>query len=56
MLTPKAVTETTPIVVDHIEQRHELGERRKRRIAEHARLADARRPPLDAHRVERAAA
>jgi hypothetical protein len=49
MLTPKAVNETTPIVVGHIEQRHELGDRRKRRIAERARL-------LDARRVERAAA
>src|SRR5215218_6335494 len=56
MLTPKTVTETTPLVVEHTEQRHELAERRRRRIAEEARLADRRRPLLDAARVERAAA
>jgi len=56
MLTPKTVTETTPLVVQHTEQRHELAERRRRRIAEEARLADRRRPLLDAPRVERAAA
>jgi hypothetical protein len=49
MLTPKALKEITPIVVEHIEQRHELGERRKRRLAERARR-------LDARHVDRAAA
>jgi hypothetical protein len=37
VLTPKAVTETTPIVVAHNELRHELAMRRKRRIAKRPR-------------------
>ena len=37
MLTPKAVTETTPIVVARTELRHELAMRRKRRIAKPVR-------------------
>jgi hypothetical protein len=37
MLTPKAVTETTPIVVAHNELRHRLAMRRKRRIAKPVR-------------------
>ena len=37
MLTPKAVTETTPIVVAHNEMRRELRIRRKRRTAKRVR-------------------